>query len=1127
MSRYERDRSPGHDPDIVKGSYSQTSLRSLHELNYRHPAGISGLNSAGSPQQSVASLSQMRLESLTKDKNWEEVEDFGLEELRDGFFDAAFTKPDNKGRYPDSAIGDDDDTARKKLQSSFSNVFHDVWTAVYKPIIRFPRDLRENCVSLFKFFIAYFVAIVICVIRPSGKWVGHEFRYFLPIAVLIHHPVRNVGVQLEMTLSSVIGASFGLGWSALALYVSTATKPAANYQGGILFQSLTMALFLAVWLRSIYRRFFYVAVSFSLSIIFTHTVRLVSSKKDLQWQIFWDFGISYLFGLLLSLLVCVCVSPHGGNAELMEHYTECLQTTKSFLMALVDTDLVNDKEKIYQAQVKMVKTLNIDLSQGFRDFVNQLTISRFDLQSLKNLRNSLTAMETSLRVLPIAPKIFSDIELKKMYEELERYRSNTTDPSKEQSASPESSGLPTRENTPNAFNPISLGLLKNEIYINALKSSFSRGIFNLILEMVFVLEKISRVLKKYESQTQKYNSEECAKILGHSNSKLKRKIYKLDVSYKDFVNSNLFSQELLNDEESVDIFLFLRYLRNSARQLVTVIHDCQVLGENIHWRVALPSYPLSRALTRLPKQCVLDEGAGNVLHYFEAKRDVDEIFERVYNTYTSRHKYNKGKEEALRYDSSADDDNAESKNDKSRLISIRAIDHNDFNFHTTHNPWRFKLWKLSRVISGDECKWALKVTFCMIFLCLPAWLPESYHWYQEHHCWWAPITFYVLAHRRYSGNWTLVVRRLICGIIGIFWGWAANQSRHFGSPYVICTFAGLIVVPFSINFLVYKNTKSSFTALMCFTVIALEPYSKPDRHHNLSTAGIWKCTWVTGLALIIGILMSVPINWIVWPFRARTELRDSISSLLAHLSQSYQTVADRYLYRDADDAPTDLTFAFSHIREVRLTQSLEAIRELLKKARHEPILISNFSPEKYISLIDSCQFLLSKIIESRISGAFFEIWDQDFDIETTRALLSLRRDSVSSVIFVFYILSNCFRSKNKIPRYLPNPIMSRKTLYHFIKKFSEMQDQSHSNINSGSNSMEKNLFKKIYQQKIPNPGQQQLPLPSVANSTEIDSEKMHWTEVHGIAFSRAFTDISEELYQAASCAKDILGEEDF
>lgn len=148
---------------------------------------------------------------------------------------------------------------------------------------------------------------MICVIRPSGRWIGHEFRYFLPIAVLIHHPVRNIGVQLEMTISSIIGASFGLGWSALAWYVSTATKPTANYQGGILFQSLTMALLFAIWLRSVYRRFFYFTTSFSISIIFTHTVRLASSKFDLKWQIFGilESHISSVFAISLGLCMCI------------------------------------------------------------------------------------------------------------------------------------------------------------------------------------------------------------------------------------------------------------------------------------------------------------------------------------------------------------------------------------------------------------------------------------------------------------------------------------------------------------------------------------------------------------------------------------------------------------------------------------------------------------------------------------------------------------------------------------------------------------------------------------------------------------------------------------------------------
>lgn len=59
--------------------------------------------------------------------------------------------------------------------------------------------------------------------------------------------------------------------------------------------------------------------------------------------------------------------------------------------------------------------------------------------------------------------------------------------------------------------------------------------------MIFVLENLSRVLKKYESPNQKNNLDECVKILSHSHSKLKRKIYKLDVCYRDFVNSSFFT----------------------------------------------------------------------------------------------------------------------------------------------------------------------------------------------------------------------------------------------------------------------------------------------------------------------------------------------------------------------------------------------------------------------------------------------------------------------------------------------------------------------------------------------------------------------------------------------------------
>lgn len=147
-----------------------------------------------------------------------------------------------------------------------------------------------------------------------------------------------------------------------------------------------------------------------------------------------------------------------------------------------------------------------------------------------------------------------------------------------------------------------------------------------------------------------------------------------------------------------------------------------------------------------------------------------------------------------------------------------------------------------------------------------------------------------------------------------------------------------------------------------------------------------------------------------------------------------------------------------------------------------------------------------------MSGQYFQVWDQDSDNEVTRALLSLRRDSVSSVIFVFYILSNCFRSKNKVPKYLPNPVFSRKKLYDFISKFENMRRgrESHTTSAGGMSS-------------TPDKASSLSTTSPVTSDT--NNEKSYWTEVHGMAFARAFTDITQELQKVIELSKEILGEE--
>ncbi|SCU93233.1 LAFA_0F15346g1_1 [Lachancea sp. 'fantastica'] len=1050
------------DSGVSKGSYRQESF--FPALNLSSKRLRPGLPA------SRTSLSQLKLNLLTDGKQWEFLEDYGIEELRNGFFDPIFTKHENV-----QMDFDHEDAVVNSSSQHMSDLNSWISQQQYQ--------LRGNWKRMLKFWIAFFSAFCICLVRPSGSWIGQEFRYFMPLAVVIHHPARNVGVQLEISLWSVLGAALGMGWSSLAWYISVATKPAAHHQGGLLFGSLFIAIYLCSWLMAANQRLLYLSMSYGIAVTFFHTVSLVGNKSLLNWKLYWDFGMSYLFGLILSFLVCVLIFPYAGQAEIVGKLSSSLTAIKHLLVKLLDpTDCVNLQD-LQALQKTIGKTVDFDVSEGMREFLNQVTLARMDETSLLKLRNGLTNVAAPFRSLPVDHKLITKLELEAYYSERTKKASERTG-SNSLGATPvlESSNLPSDVVGVESQTSDDFKGYNEDIFSAILRSIFSKDIITLMVEMVSLLESLEISLKALTHvRSSGHRRQEVKELLENHVNRLGRKIHALDLCYSDFLKSTHFSKEMLFDSQSIDSFVFLRYVRQSAKNLIPVAECVLEMSSNPSWKLALPHYPLKRALKRLPTECSIDQGAKTILHYYQAKKDVDDIFEQISNSFTSNHK---APAELVAQD-------------RKGPVIVRAVDHKDFSLRTTIYPLRYKLWRKYSQISSPESKWALKVAFVMTFLSLPTWLEQSFHWYQAYNCWWAPLSFFILANRRNTGNWASFGRRLASAIVGIFWGWCANQARHFGSPYVIATFASIFCFFLSFNFFVKGNRKSSFTGFMCFIVIALEPYSKGAA--QLSQALIWKNTWVTGVALLCGILPSIPINWILWSFTARHELRLSVASLLGHISHSYQIVTDRYLYRDAGDAPNELTKKYSNIREVRLSQSLIAVREMLRKARTEPTYIFVFKADIYQQLLDVCEFLLEKMIEARLSGQYFEVWEVDKDSGVSRALLSHRRDSVASVIFVLYMISNCFLSTHRVPAYLPNTIMSRKKLFDLSSQLeSSMSDSSR--VTTAADKSDE---------------------PSEGSGHEDTS---HWAHIHGMAFARTFTEISDAVQKIVHLSREILGE---
>lgn len=265
-----------------------------------------------------------------------------------------------------------------------------------------------------------------------------------------------------------------------------------------------------------------------------------------------------------------------------------------------------------------------------------------------------------------------------------------------------------------------------------------------------------------------------------------------------------------------------------------------------------------------------------------------------------------------------------------------------------------------------------------------------------------------------------------------------------------------------------SHPRSGLMSCLSFTIVSIG-----FTHRNgVPSADI---AWARGIALVVGVVAAVVVNWIVWPFIARHELRKSLSHMLLNLGILYRgTVARsvpsiyqffklkflssgvfRYIYHDSNYIPSPEDIEISHIQEAKLREHCFRMRELAAMTAHEivtgtpisPLFYDinslqrprgPFDPTFYLEAIDSCERFLEHVVEVRQASLYFEPFLFRGDDDATRNMLSPRRDSVASLLMNLYVLAGSLRSKRPVPRYLPSVAAARKRL---VDRMAEVEEE--------------------------------------------------------------------------------------
>ena len=541
-----------------------------------------------------------------------------------------------------------------------------------------------------------------------------------------------------------------------------------------------------------------------------------------------------------------------------------------------------------------------------------------------------------------------------------------------------------------------------------------------------------------------------------------------------------------DDMTAIEVFLFVHPLRQAARKVEDLArHILQMQTTCRRWRIRAPSYPWHKAIVRSNAQVRHDRGGLTAGFYFRSKDRLEQTMAEL-----------QGRE----YLPAVRSKDGEPNNGDVPSIQKHGNGIDDRTGRTRRESFRYHLWSTVHRLQGFETRFALKVTAVTTLLSIPAWLIQSRDWWNNYESWWTVVTVWLTMNPRVGGTVQDLFIRCTCAIIGATWGGLAYRAGN-GNPYVMAVFAAILLIPMLHRFTQSSHPRSGLLGCVAFIVISLDRYSAVSENSTVTLA------WTRGLAFVVGIIASVIVNWILWPFIARHELRKSLSSMMLHSAILYRGVIARYVYYAEDEEPGPKDVERSEVLEGRIREGFVRLRQLLELTRHETRLRAPFDPLPYSAILASLEAFFGHLIEIRQSSLYFQtptLTSDPTQQSIQEALTAARRDAVAVVLMNLYILACALRADQPVPRYLPSAATARKKL---LDRMESVEAENRARLMA----------------EEAQGGIDRTETNGTAGGRE-GRKTRRWADVYHYAYSSALTDIVEELQIMGRYTKEICGE---
>lgn len=657
-------------------------------------------------------------------------ETYGLTEFRDGFFDAAFTKP--RAVDPEEL----DRRALRTLPVALQKQHPLSLTAFLPKQWRGIKDVATRVlttrggIKLIKTFVAVFAAYVMCLVPSIRGWLG-PYSYIMVISTIINHPGRAIGSQIDGTVSTIMGTLTGLGWGAFGLWLSTSTMEAKLAYGAILAVFLGMYIAIMAVIRSYFIRLYQFVICAGIAICYT--VLSEVSGDEVRWDKLLDYGIPWFLGQGLCLVVCLLISPDAGARPL------AVSVDNAFAAMLDGLD--EKKAQLTLTRRRLAQTF-VNLSQMYRDLAIDFSMTLFDPKDVNILRNLLQAVVRSELALRPKPAVFD-------LHDVADGRVPPTVPSGTQDLE---AGA---ELEPQPMDDELAGILRRPTLsgestakqqaIHLVSHNLEDPTSHLVHRMKHALRACHAILmersgyRKYLGPGEDVDSDLLGALV-----KLRKAMHGFDAAEDALLEGEEMAVTFV--QEVVEVFAYCRPIRQAARTIEAVLVKVMEMEQRKpSWpRIYPPSYPWRKALNRTNPQVRHDRGGVTAGSYYRSFDDISQLIDKIKSS-AHRPGPDGAPQEPEMFNSRTMTSDAERV--RSRVESVP-----EDGPPLKKSTFRHGIWRLLHRLQGFEMRFALKNVIVMVLLSMPAWLSRSREWWNGYSAWWAVVMAWMMMHPRYDSR---------------------------------------------------------------------------------------------------------------------------------------------------------------------------------------------------------------------------------------------------------------------------------------------------------------------------------------------------------------------------------------